>query len=518
MKNLLSLPILLIAVCLLLSSSLNAQESKTVDVATAGTLPTLITASEKDQITHLTVTGNLNGTDIRFIREMAGRNMYKKETSGKLSVLDLSQANIVSGGDYYGRDNFLMNEQRSSIYKTTGNKASDVMYKSGSESAEDRLPNNLRSGGKYAYERVKSLSSMTVRDNVTLVYNTTENVIGDCMFQSCTGLTEIILPASITSIGKYAFELCSGLTSVSIPDNVTSIDTRAFRECLGLTSLTIGNNVTSIGVEAFQSCQGITSVTIPNSVTSIKEKAFSSCSGLTSVTIGSGVTSIGKTAFSRCKRIKEFRVSEENSSYCQVEDVLYNKDKTTLIACPGTKTNEYIIPNSVTSIGEEAFAYCVGLTSITIPNSVTSIGHKAFFGCDSLTSIAIPQSVTSIGEYAFAGCDGLTSITIPNRVTSIGNGAFSNCVGLTSITIPKSVTSIGSYAFSRSSFMEIYCEALTPPTLGRSDPIIFDNFSNDNNDAYYAFLKTCKIFVPKGTAAAYKNAGQWKKFSIFIEE
>ncbi|MDD4637601.1 MAG: hypothetical protein PHV66_08365, partial [Bacteroidales bacterium] len=172
MKNQLSLSFLLVTACLLLSIPLGAQVSKTIDVATAGTLPALIAAGEKDLITHLTLTGNLNGTDIRYIREMAGRNMYKKETSGKLSVLDLSQAKIVSGGDYYGRDNFLMNEQHSSIYKTTGDKAIDVMVMSSSGSAEYKLPNNLRSGGTYAYERVKSLSSKTIRDNVTLVYNT----------------------------------------------------------------------------------------------------------------------------------------------------------------------------------------------------------------------------------------------------------------------------------------------------------------------------------------------------------
>ena len=488
MKNLLSLSILLVTVCLLLSIPLEAQVSKTVNVATAGTLPTLIAASEKDQITHLTLTGNLNGTDIRFIREMAERDKYKKETSGKLSVLDLSQANIVSGGGYYYNPTFFI----TNVY-------------------------------------------------LDIVHNTAENIIDNYAFQNCTGLTEIILPASITYIGKNAFESCKGLTSITIPDNVITIDDKAFSSCVALTSVNIGNNVTSIGNGAFMFCKGLTSVTLPASITYIGKYAFERCSGLISISIGSGVTSIGNTAFSGCKRLKEFRVSEDNTSYCQLDGALYSKDKIALVACPATKTNEYIIPNSVTSIengafascagltsitipnsvtsiGEYAFSDCGGLTSITIPNSVTSIGNYAFSGCDSLTSITIPNSVTSIGNYAFAGCVGLTSFTIPNRITSIGNGAFSNCVGLTSITIPNSVTSIGSYAFSRSSFMEIHCEALIPPTLGRSDPIIFDNFSNDNNDAYYAFLKTCKIYVPKGTAAAYKNAGQWKKFSIIIEE
>ncbi|MCI6645489.1 MAG: leucine-rich repeat domain-containing protein [Bacteroidales bacterium] len=116
---------------------------------------------------------------------------------------------------------------------------------------------------------------------------------------------------------------------------------------------------------------------------------------------------------------------------------------------------------SVTSIGEEAFAECSGLTSVTIPNSVTSIGNSAFSGCSSLTSITIPNSVTSIADYAFAGCSGLTSSTIPNSVTSIGGRAFEGCISLTSVTIPNSVTWIGEDAFYE-------CSSLTSVTIGNS--------------------------------------------------
>ena len=156
------------------------------------------------------------------------------------------------------------------------------------------------------------------------------------------------------------------------------------------------------------------------------------------------------------------------------------------------------IPNGVTSIGDMTFFRCSGLTSITIPNSVTSIGYKAFCECSGLTSITIPNSVTSIGEDAFSGCSGITSVTIPNSVTSIGDYAFSWCSGLTFVTIPNSVTSIGDGAFSG-------CSDLTSVTALNPTPVaITENvFTNRTN---------AKLNVRKRSLEAYRAADYWKEF------
>ena len=150
---------------------------------------------------------------------------------------------------------------------------------------------------------------------------------------------------------------------------------------------------------------------------------------------------------------------------------LNNDETATVSDCDGTVTSIKIPSNvesngqtyTVTSIGNFAFSWCTGLTSVTIPDSVTSIGYGAFSECISLTSVTIPDSVTSIGDFAFTHCAGLTSVTIPGSVTSIGDYAFSECSGLTSVDIPDGVTSIGDRAFGN-------CTELTSVTFAGTVP------------------------------------------------
>ena len=241
------------------------------------------------------------------------------------------------------------------------------------------IPDSVTSIGDYAFYGCESLTSVVIPDSVTC--------IGNCAFWKCSSLASVTIPDSVTSIGDGAFYNCTSLTSVTIPGSVTSIDKDAFCFCRSLTSVTIPDSVTSIGSSAFYGCTSLTSVTIPDGVTSIGEFAFDHCTSLTSVAIPNSVTSIGRGAFSNCAALTGIWVTEGNSHYSSdASGVLFSKDKTTLVQCPGTLA-ACMIPDSVTSIVGSAFAGCTSLTNVTIPDSVTSIGYDAFSYCKSLTDV-----------------------------------------------------------------------------------------------------------------------------------
>ena len=304
--------------------------------------------------------------------------------------------------------------------------------------------------------------------------------IGYSAFSGCTNLISVTIPNSITTIGDSAFAACFSLASVTIPKNVTSIGFGVFSSCWALTSVTMPTSVTNIGVYALADCSSLTGITMPSSVTSIGFGAFLGCSRLTNVTIPTSVRNIGGQAFA-CSSLLAIDVAIANMFYSSVDGVLFNRDHTALIQYPaGNTETSYMIPNSVTSIGDWAFDGCSSLANIMIPDSVTNIGDWAFDFCSSLTNVMIPNSVTNIGDGAFYYCSSLTSFMIPNSVIAIGDYAF-NGTALTEITIGNSVTSIGPYAFEACPLAGItipdsvtsigsnafsYCSSLTNVTIG----------------------------------------------------
>ena len=491
----------------------------------AGTLPQRISSDEKNLITNLKINGEINGTDLKFIREMAGQSADGYKTKGNLSVLDLSDAKIVSGGDYYY-------SQRGGILETYYTKDDEIGFCAFSNcSGLTRLflPSTITSIGHFAFENCSGLTSMTLPPSLTsiggkvfygcsrltslTVPSTLTSVEKDAFlyisvsdfryiiygdlatyvqrgqpyyslsnetntikyYYNGQELTDLRIPSSVTSIGNYAFPYCRDLKNMTLPSGVTSIGNCAFKCCSGLTSVTLPSSTTSIGAEAFRGCSGLTSLTLPSGVTSIGDCAFKCCSGLTSVTFPSSLTSIGAKAFSGCSGL-----------------------------------TSVTFPSSLTSIGGGAFSGCSGLTSVTFPSSLTSIGAGAFSGCSGLASLTLPYNLTSIGEDAFCGCSGLTNLTLSPSLTRIGTGAFNGCFNLSTLTIPSSLTSISKLnnklsetPVFTSAFVTVYVAWQTPIQAGD----FFCNFE----------LWGCTLYVPRGTKQVYLQSEVWKDFGNIQE-
>ena len=308
----------------------------TLHVERAGTLHGMINASRLPYITDLKLTGELNGTDISFIRTLVKKN---------LRFLDLSEARIVEGGAIYY-----------SNYRTSNDIIGSYMFYNPDYSpispcaiSKINLPNSVTGIEEGAFKSCTRLTDINIPNSVTS--------IGPETFKSCTSLTDINIPNSVTSIGERAFSGCTSLTDINIPDAVKSIEPETFSGCTRLTDINIPNSVTSIGYEAFYNCTRLTDINIPNSVTSIERSTFYSCTGLTSINIPGSVTTIGSNAFYDC-----------------------------------TSLTDINIPNSVTSIGEQAFYNCDNLKSVYMNASTPPfIGSQAFHNISKDLTIYIPR-------------------------------------------------------------------------------------------------------------------------------
>ena len=381
------------------------------------------------------------------------------------------------------------------------------------------IPDSVTSLGSKAFANCTALTTVNLPSSVTS--------IGDNAFLKCSSLTEITLPDSLENLGEAAFMQCSALTSISIPETVTEIKASTFNLCSLLATVTLHDGITSIGNNAFCECNSLdldklpssltsigagafrstktSSVVVPDGLTTISDTAFYGCYNLSSLDLNN-VTSIGKNAFQGCTKLTSLNIpaflsSIEYNSFAgnKIEQItvsgntkfkvengcLLNYAGTQLLMVPGGRTDELVIPSSVTSIREYAFSGCTKNLSVTIPSSVTTLATYTFSGA--ACSVTIPSSVTIFtvkkdgGSYVaspFTGFSGtvvlsgdrttipaaafydsdVKSVTMPDTVTEIGSNAFSKCSSLKEINLSTALTTISQYAFYQ-------CSALNNVTI-----------------------------------------------------
>ena len=325
---------------------------------------------------------------------------------------------------------------------------------------------NLTSIGSNAFRCCYSLTELNLKGNGETVIDFRAFYCNDALkkislagiktidnsaFEDCGDLNSVNFGEGLLSIGSCAFQNCRDLNSVNFGEGLLSIGSYAFENCPNIETVCLPESLTTIGSEAFKDCSKLTSIDIPNKVTKLNDNTFANCTSLKNVSIGSGCTSISSTAFVGSNAIEKIIVAGGNANYSSVDGALLNKEKTSIILYPKSKSGEFVIPDTVTSIADYAFDNAPNLTKVTIGESVKSVGKGAFRNCNSLKTVIFKDSNNvskSIGDYAFYNCPALSEVDFGNAVTSIGGYAFTTNKSLKSIEFPDSLESIGYGAFS----------------------------------------------------------------------
>lgn len=429
------------------------------------------------------------------------------------------------------------------------------------------IPNSVTSIRNYAFGGCSSLESIIIPKGVLS--------IGHGAFQSCTSLTTILLSNTITTISAYAFWSCSSLSSIVIPNSVKTIEEGTFDYCYALSYIIIPNSVTCIK-DGFYHCKSLSSIIIPASVEKIKAPLFMHCSSLISINVERG--NIHYDSRDNCNAIIETKTNTLIAG-CQNTVIPQSVVNIGFKAFAFRNTlKSIIIPRNITCIQESAFESCSSISSIVveddnnyydsrnncnaiietatnklilgcqntiIPNTVKTIGYQAFYNCSFLTSIIIPDGVVSIEKEAFCNCHSLEAITIPKTLNSIGYGVLQNSCTIEKITnysfidIQKYATALGLADFEINGLLirrdgVVGCKkniksVNIPDGIRQVSSNAFINctalesitFPNSINDCCLIDLDSCtslkEISIPKGKRAKFLEIGL-KKYNDKIVE
>lgn len=365
--------------------------------------------------------GKYRGSDIRSVRFEAGSQLKEIGGGAFRECLDLQSIELPDTVESVGADAFMFSGVRhvdlpSATYIgndafywsdletiTLSSSLPEILYRTfeGSQLLRIDIPGSVKRIGNEAFKECKKLETLTLSEGL--------EEIGDSAFLSCESLKGLALPDSVVKIGDKAFDGCAAMETLTISKGLTEIPGQAFAGC-GIKKLVVPDNITKIGNYAFADCDKLTTASLPDGV-AFGDHLFSGCSSLQSVTLPKDISGIPDSMFYGC----------------------------------GFKALP--LPDSVTTIGQDAFAACAQLESVDIPERITGIGSGAFKECPALKRVKLPASVSAVSNQMFSKCGALESVEIPEGVTRIGMQAFEYCTSLKTLVLPESVTTIGSLAF-----------------------------------------------------------------------
>jgi len=451
-------------VILFFASGIIAQaHTLTIKLDTAGTLSDKIDLSIKDSVRSLKIIGEVNGSDILFIREMAGSDKDGKETSGNLEDLDLSKSHIREGGPFY----YL-------YYPTLDNKIGNYMFYKCKKLISIILPEDVFSLGSFIFSDCINLESVVISGSI--------RGFGNQVFNNCLNLNKIIveddneylssingvlfdknintlkfyppaitdtlynipatvktveaeaflgnkylkclfMPNSITSIGEYSFKSCNSLTTVRFSDKLTTIPNRAFLFCLQLRELDLPNSLISIGVSAFSSCYSLRRIYFPHNLKIIEDGAFSSCKSIEMVSLPGSLEKLGRSVFGVCINLRKVVFSSQ----------METTGNSTFNNCKNLE--EVVLSEGIRAIGDDSFYNCTNLFLINFPESITEIGSYAFYKCNSFIEIFLPENLTKINARAFSECTSLEKVYISRSLKYLDVSAFNKCSNLLSFEV-----------------------------------------------------------------------------------
>ena len=354
------------------------------------------------------------------------------------------------------------------------------------------IPKTLSSTGSSYSNLIEGDGPFAESNVQTAVIESGMTVIPEHLFHKNSTLTSVEIPDTVTEISRYAFAQ-TGLENIELPSSVTTLQYEIFSGG-NLLQISIPDSVTGMGNAIFQNCRKLQKVKLPKARYNISDYTFAGCTSLEEIQLPKTVTTIWPHAFDGCSSLKKVEWSD-----C-LESIKDNAFK----GC--TSLTEIVIPNTVRELGNEAFRNCDGLEKIVIPNSVTTIGNGVLYDCDSLTNISVGVGISKLSESCFEHCDNLEKIVLPYTIKSIDKSAFKECIALKEITIPRNTSSIGTSVFSYPAKMTIYGVAGT----------YAEKYAGEKGIKFVAIdKKTEKVSLDKSEVTI--NEGQTVQLSLNVE-